>query len=231
MLPSVLIYILLWIWDNRSFDTISRSNRAKLEAREAYMEADFEKAMEAYRNVSSNSLFTEPSARFNLAHSYFQLKQLQNARRYYKRLTQVDDAWLASRAYSQLGVIEATEKDTVEALRYFKEGMRKNPENQIARFNYEFLKKRYSGKVEAEPLKSNVQKKEQTAQTPPSPNLGQEVLKTEEKKDLLTQLQNMKMSEAQAMMILDALKASEIQYLQQQKHRSRKPNDNSKGKW
>lgn len=104
------------------------------------MEADFEKAMEAYRNVSSNSLFTEPSARFNLAHSYFQLKQLQNARRYYKRLTQVDDAWLASRAYSQLGVIEAIEKDTVEALRYFKEGMRKNPENQIARFNYEFLK-------------------------------------------------------------------------------------------
>lgn len=231
MLPSLLIYILLWIWDNRSFDTISRSNRAKLEAREAYREADYKKAMEAYRSVSNNSLFTEPSARLNLAHTYFKLAQLQNARRYYKKLTQVDNHWLASRAYSQLGVIEAIDKDTLEALRYFKEGLRQNPDNQIARFNYEFLKKRFSGKEETRTAKSAPQSKEQTTQNTPAPKAAQEVLKTEEKKELLSRLQTIKMSEAQAMMILDALKASEIQYLQQQKHRSPASNDDSKGKW
>lgn len=231
LLPSLLIYILLWIWDNRSFDTISKSNRAKLEAREAYKEADYKKAMEAYRNVSNNSLFTEPSARLNLAHTYFKLEQLQNARRYYKKLTQVDNHWLASRAYSQLGVIEAIDKDTLEALRNFKEGLRQNPDNQIARFNYEYLKKRFSGKEKTQNDKSTSPKKEQTAQNAPAPKAAQEVLKTEEKKELLSRLQTIKMSEAQAMMILDALKASEIQYLQQQKHHSPASNDDSKGKW
>lgn len=202
-----------------------------MEAQEAYKQADFNKAVEGYRNISNNSLFTEPSARLNLAHTYFQLTQLQNAKRYYKRLAVVDNPWIASRAYSQLGVIEAIDKDTLEALRYFKEGLRKNPDNQIARFNYEYLKKRFSGNDDITPPKNIPQKKEQSAQNAPAPKVGQEVLKTEEKKELLTRLQNIKMSEAQAMMILDALKASEIQYLQQQKHRSSTPDDESKGKW
>lgn len=231
LLPSLLIYILLWGWDNRSFDTISRSNRAKLEAQEAFKEADYDKAMEAYRDVSNNSLFTEPSVRLNLAHTYFKLAQLPKARRYYIKLTQVDNPRLASRAYSQLGVIEAIDKDTLEALYYFKEGLRQNPDNQIARFNYEYLKKRFNGKEEAQPAKTTLQKKEQTEQNAPTLQAGQEVLKTEEKKELLTRLQTIKMSEAQAMMILDALKASEIQYLQQQKHRSPTSNNDSKGKW
>lgn len=231
LLPSLLIYILLWIWDNRSFDTISRSNRAKLEARDAYKEADYGKAMEAYRNVANNSLFTEPSARLNLAHTYFKLAQWQNARRYYKKLTRIDNQWLSSRAYSQLGVIEAIDKDTLEALRCFKEGLRQNPDNEIARFNYEYLKKRFNGKEEAQTAKAGPQKKEQITQNVPTPQAAQEVLKTEEKKELLSRLQTIKMSEAQAMMILDALKASEIQYLQQQKRRSAASNDDSKGKW
>ncbi len=187
--------------------------------------------MEAYRNVSNGSVFTEPSARLNLAHTYFKLQQLQNARRYYKRLTQIDNPVLASRAYAQLGVIEAIDKDTLEALRYLKEGLRQNPDNAIARFNYELLKKSFSGREKTPPPVSAPQNVEQSAPQKTEPREGQEVQKTEEKKDLLTQLQNMKMSEAQAMMILDALKASEIQYLQQQKHRSQKSADNNKGKW
>ncbi|WP_041341377.1 tetratricopeptide repeat protein [Runella slithyformis] len=202
-----------------------------MEAQEAYKEADYDKAMEAYRDVSNNSLFTEPSVRLNLAHTYFKLAQLQKARRYYLKLTQVDNPRLASRAYSQLGVIEAIDRDTLKALRYFKESLRQSPDNQIARFNFEYLKKHFNGKEESQPAKTTTQQKEQTAQNAPALNAAQEVLKTEEKKELLSRLQSIKMSEAQAMMILEALKASEIQYLQQQKHRSLTSDDDSKGKW
>ncbi|MFN8348658.1 MAG: tetratricopeptide repeat protein [Spirosomataceae bacterium] len=232
MIESLLISLLLWIWDNRSFDTISRSNRAKTEGQEAYLEKDYSKALTAYRNISNASLFAEAEARLNLAHTYFQLKQLQNARRYYTRLAKVhNNPMLSSRACNQLGIIETLDKDTVSALRYFKESLRHNPDNQKARYNYELLKKSFSGKEETAKSKPTPQKSEQSPSPVPPPKTSREVQKTEEKKQLLTQLQNMNMSEAQAMMILDALKASEIQYLQQQKHRSTSSNDVSKGKW
>ena len=130
-----------------------------------------------------------------------------------------------------MGTIEVINKDTLAALRYFKESLRQNPDNQKARYNYEFIKKKFSGKERVPKSNPQPQKQEQQSPLTPVPQTAQEVQETEEKKQLLNQLQHMKMSEAQAMMILDALKASEIQYLQQQKHRSISPNDNSKGKW
>ena len=231
MIQSLLFSLLLWIWDNRSFDTISRSNRAKIEGQVAYQERNYPKALEAYQNISNSSLFAEPEARLNLAHAYFQLKQLNNARQYYIRLSKVRNNVLSSRAYNQLGMIETMDKDTLSALRYFKESLRQNPDNQKAQYNYELLKKTFSGKEEVAKTKPAPQKTEPTPTPSPAPKTAQEVQKTEEKKKLLNQLQNMKMSEAQAMMILDALKASEIQYLQQQKHRSSSSNDTNKGKW
>lgn len=233
MVQSLLLSLLLWIWDNRSFDTISRSNRAKTEGRQAYLEKDYSKALEAYQNIATASLFAEPEVRLNLAHAYFQLNQLQDARRYYTRLSKINNHLLASRAYNQLGVVEILDKDTLAALHYFKESLRQNPDNLKAQYNYELIKKTFSGKDRtAKPIPQP----QKTAQSPtpvptPSPQTAQEIQKTEEKKNLLNQLENMQMSEAQAMMILDALKVSEIQYLQQQKHRSTTPNDDSKGKW
>lgn len=235
MVPSLLISLLLWIWDNRSFDTISRSNRAKMEAQEAYTNQDYKKATEAYRDVTSASLFAEPEARLNLAHSYFQLKQLKSARRYYSKLARLKDPFLASKALNQLGIIAVLEKDTLAGLNYLKESLKENPDNQKSRFNYEFLKKKYSGIVPEPKSSPNTTRNETTKETKPtkteSPQVAQEAIKTEQKKDILNRLQNIKMTEVQAMMILDALKASEIQYLQQQKHRSNIPNDDSKGKW
>jgi tetratricopeptide (TPR) repeat protein len=231
MIQSLLFSILLWIWDNRSFDTISRSNRAKIEAKEAYQDKNYERALESYQSIANSSLFAEPEARLNLAHSYFQLKQLKNAERYYLRLSKVKNPFLASRAFNQLGVIETMNKDTLAALQFFRESLRQNPENHKAQYNFELLKKRFKGK-ETTKIPKNTPKKEELAPKPAPPEqISQEAQKTEEKKNLLNKLKNLSMSEAQAMMVLDALKASEIQYLQQQRHRSSAKNDDSKGKW
>jgi tetratricopeptide (TPR) repeat protein len=231
MIQSLLFSILLWIWDNRSFDTISRSNRAKIEAQEAYQEKDYDKALEAYQNIATSSLFAEPEARLNLAHSYFQLKQLKNAERYYLRLSKVKNSILASRAFNQLGMIKTINKDTLTALQFFRESLRQNPDNQKAQYNFELLKKRFSGKETTQTPKASPKQNESVSKPTPPKQITQEAQKTEEKKNLLNKLKNLSMSEAQAMMVLDALKASEIQYLQQQKHRSSANNDDSKGKW
>lgn len=230
MIESLLFSLLLWIWDNRSFDTISRSNRAKIEGQQAYNEKDYQHALEAYQNVSTASLFAEPESRLNLAHTYFQLKQLRNAQKYYAKLSMVSNPFLASRALNQLGVIETMQKDTAQALFYFRQSLRLNPDNDKAQFNYELLKKRYHGKEKATKALTQAPPNVTPKKNEPQPQTEQVAKQTEEKKNLLNQLKNLKMSEEQAMIILESLKASEIQYLQQQRHRTT-ANDDTKGKW
>jgi len=228
MIESLLFSLLLWIWDNRSFDTISRSNRAKVEGQEAYQEKNYERALEAYQNVSSASLFAEPESRLNLAHTYFQLKQLRNAQKYYAKLAHVTNPFLASRALNQLGVIETIEKDTAQALLYFRQSLRLNPDNEKAQYNYELLKRQFHGKEKTQ--KSASQPQKTNAPQPKATPSEQEAKQTEDRKQLLNKLKNLKMTEEQAMMILESMKASEMQYLQQKRQRTT-PTDDSKGKW
>lgn len=228
MIQSLLFSLLLWIWDNRSFDTISRSNRAKVEGQEAYNEKQYKRALEAYQTISTTSLFAEPESRLNLAHTYFQLNQLRNAKKYYTKLAKVSNVFLASRALNQLGIIETLDKDTAQALLYFRQSLRLNPDNDRAQYNFELLKKRFNGK-EKQTRQNIPQQNPEKNQTETEQSKIQ-TQQTEEKKNLLNQLKNLKMSEEQAMIILEAMKASEIQYLQQKRHQST-VKDDSNGKW
>lgn len=223
----LLLSLLLWIWDNRSFNAISRGNDAKIEGERAYQNTNYFGAAAAYREVLAASLFAEPEARLNLAHSYFKLNQLQNAQELYGRLALVKNSKIAAQAQMQLGVIYATQKDTLKALNALKKSLMINADNRLAAYNYELLKKQYSGKI-TEPAAKKPQEQEKPAPKPTNPQEALEAQKSEEKKQILTRLEAMKMTEAQALLILDALKAAEMQYLQQQK---RKTTTENKGKW
>lgn len=225
----LLLSFLLWITDNQSLDAISRGNRARAKGLLAYKNGYYQGANVAYREVLAASVFAEPEVRFNLAHSYFQINQLQNAQRYYARLANVRNITLASRAQMQLGVIEALCKDTLNALRFLQKSLVTNPDNRLAAYNYELLKKQYHGPIPPpNPPEPQLPKNNNIAKTPPPQ--GQEVEKTTEKKELLRRLQSLKMTEAQAIMVLEALKNTEIQYLQQQKRKSTNTAGGS-GKW
>ena len=224
----LLLSFLLWLSDNRSFDNIARGNRARVSSQLAYQNANYLEASIAYRQVLSSSAFAEPEARLNLAHSYFKLNQLQNAQRYYEQLGKLRNASLAARAQMQLGVIYTLRKDTVSALRYFRKSLVTNPENRLAAYNLELLEKQYSGAMPSpKPPAPQAQKSKAVAPSPP-PQQSAEVQKSEDKKELLARLKNLDMDEAQALMLLNALKNSEIQYLQQQK---RKTTNTNRGKW
>jgi len=222
----LLLSFLLWLSDNRSFDNIARGNRAKVAGQLAYQNANYLEASTAYRAVLSASTFAEPEARLNLAHSYFKLNQLQNAQRYYARLANIRNAPLAARAQMQLGVIYALRKDTVSALRYFQKSLVTNPDNRLAAYNLELLKKKYRGSIPS-PKPPAPQEQKNKVVAPPSQH-SLEVQKSQDRKELLTRLKNLDMNEAQALMLLDALKNTDVQYLQQQK---RKTTNNNRGKW
>ena len=226
-MTSVLISVILWIWDNRSFDAILKGNRAKIEAQTAFRNKNYQAAIVSYEAVINASLFVEPEARLNLAHAYFMAKQEKKALKLYDRLGKLKNKTLASEAETQIGNIYVQRKDTALALNSFKKALLLNEENKIARFNYEVLKNEFSGN-ELKPQKDMVQNqtKSQSMESEVA-NVAQ--IQTEQKKDVLKRLKNMKMTEEQAIALLEVIRTTEIDYLQNRKIKVKPTKD--KGEW
>ena len=45
----LILSVLLWLWDNRSFDKISQNNVARMEAMQAYEAGHYDRAAERYK--------------------------------------------------------------------------------------------------------------------------------------------------------------------------------------
>lgn len=222
---TFLISIVLWIWDNRSFDSIIKANSAKIEAQAAFENKNYDLAIQRYEEVVNASFFVEPEARLNLAHAYWMAKNEKKAIELYRRLSKIKNQNIASESNSQLGIIYVSKKDTAAALAYFKKALVQNEYNQIARFDYELLKAKYSGiqKNEVEQLKPQPKENLQTEQA------KQDAQKSDKKNQMLERLKSIKMTEKQALALLEVVKNEEVEYLLRRKLKVAKTDE--KGRW
>ena len=222
-MTAFLLYLLLWIWDNRSYDAISQSNRTMAQAEQAYQDQQYDLAADLYYSITYGSIFTEPAARLNLAHAYYQAGRLDEAQRHYQLLDHIRDRQVASRANVQMAMIAVNRQDTAQALDRLVTALRQDQENLTARYNYEILKKTYSGSTP--PRKPQPEQppspREETkdAQASPPPQEGRSPELAEQREQLLQQLRQLRMSEEQARSILDAMKTNEMQYIYQLRRR------------
>lgn len=219
---ALLLYLLLLLWDNRTFDAITKTNERKIGAEMAFKKKQFVNASKLYHQITYGSVFSDPAARLNMAHSYYQAGQLKDALYQYKLLDHVKDKTIASVANCQVALILVSKKDTATALEKLKTSLRLEPRNTVARANYIILKSHFSG-VE-QPSKSSPDSrmaKNEASQNKPTPSKSQpkpEGLEQEEaakREQLLRSLKSMNMSEEQARLILDAMKSNESQYIYQ----------------
>ena len=173
------------------------------------------------RAVAYGSLFAEPASRLYLAHSYFNLDSLRKSPATVCSLVQVDDPEIASRANTQLAVLATlTKQDTLAALNYLKTALRLAPSNEKARFDYELLKKTFSGKAPDSPADPPpLEKQAPPPPAPVAPSAQQALDLAQEREDLLQSLRRLHMSEEQARSILDAMKTNETQYIYQLRRR------------
>lgn len=220
-MTTLILYALLWIWDHRTFDSITKANERKVIAEKAYHDKNFRDAAHVYDQIAYGSVFSEPAARLNLAHAYYQNAEPDKALKQYRLLDDIDDHTIASIANCQIGLIEIFKKDTANALNSLKTALRLEPGNELARSNYIILKNSFSGKElpsETGAPKKQVQNQlaDQAAPTPPeAQKQQQEVEESVKKEQLLNSLRAMNMSEEQARTILDAMKSNESQYIYQ----------------
>jgi tetratricopeptide (TPR) repeat protein len=165
-----------------------------------------------YQILATQSFFTPPEVTLNLANSLFEVNDTLAARRKYTQLVSLKEPLLASTTFSQLGIIFCHEKDTARALALFKEALILKPDNEIARFNYELLKRLYQPKQKKLPNVPNPLKNQQIPQRQTSEE-QKEIAKDNSQKELLKTLKNYGLTPEKAKTILDGMKNSEIQYL------------------
>ncbi|MGK7388910.1 MAG: tetratricopeptide repeat protein, partial [Candidatus Cyclobacteriaceae bacterium M2_1C_046] len=136
-----LIIAILLLAPVNDINRIAKKNELKKEAKVAYENGDYKKAIETYHFLLDSMGVDEDAIRLNLANAYYNSADTTSAVSYYDQLTASDNNNIASVAYQQRGIIKNKQKKHKPALEDFKLALRKDPYNEAARYNYELLKK------------------------------------------------------------------------------------------
>ncbi len=189
---------------------VEEKNMLKTEFRKLYQTADYEKAILKYRELEDISFLIEPEMRINVANAYFQTGDTLNARKNYQKALNYGNTYINSASLNQLGILAVRTGDSLRALQLFRQAIETEPENNSARYNFEWIRKKYD---------------------PPSPppsdrekdmsNQGR-VEVSEEKEDLLDPYRSQKISREKALQLLDNLKNSENKKLKKTKNSNSK---------
>lgn len=145
-------------------DNISKTNELKKEAEIAYKKKDYVKAAGIYSDLFNKYKIKDDNAGLNYAHSLLLAGEAEAAEKQYKNLIASTDKQVKSIANQQLGNTAAKNNNYKEALDYYKEALKADPENEDARFNVELMKKKLKENPPQQDDKQNQDKKEQDKQ-------------------------------------------------------------------
>ncbi|MFT4031378.1 MAG: hypothetical protein QM669_03085 [Siphonobacter sp.] len=201
------IKIAIWITSLASPAQIIQRNQAKVIADKAYQEHRYTEAITYYTFLEQTQLMPEPEVILNLAHSAFANKDTALAKKQYARLTRVPNKYIASTALNQLGILSCMSGDSSRAEQQFLLALESNPDNDRARYNYEWLlQQRPPHRTPPPPAKSP---------NTPSASATAEVQASTRREQVLKSLKQYNLTEEQALRLLEASRNQEIQYLQQ----------------
>lgn len=142
---------------------IAKVNSAKTEARKAYMDGDYQKAVSVYTYLTDTLDVREDEVMVNLANAYFQVKDTANAISVYQSLTASPKSHIRSKAQQQLGILHHRQGKLEEALANFKEAIKADNANVDAKYNYEMLKKKLDEEKKKQEEKDRNKPKEPSA--------------------------------------------------------------------
>jgi hypothetical protein len=146
---------------------ISKINRAKAKAKDAFQAGEYQKAATLYTYLIDSLGVQEDEVLLNRAHAYYLQKDTAHAQSDYQALAQSSKNAIASKADLHLGLIANQNKKSEQALNLFKQAIKADPTNEEARYNYEMLKKKLDAKKKEEE-KKNKDKNDKNKKQEPS---------------------------------------------------------------
>lgn len=156
----LLLFTLLILFQTGEnwFTRIARTNELKEEAQEAFEAGNYPVAAEKYRTLIDSFEINSDPVRLNYANSLYKIGKEKEADGVYRELAaNGTDKSIRSLAYQQLGVMATKGQNLQDAVTYFKQSLKADYENEMARYNYELAKKRLQNQQEQEQQNQNEQ--------------------------------------------------------------------------
>lgn len=237
---QIILYILVWVLDNTSYQKVSARNKAEVDGESAFYQKNYQLAAVQYKKVSSNSFAPKPEVLMNTAHALFEAKDTLNARKIYNKLSKIDDVTIASVSNQQLGYLACQRGDTAKAVDFFKTALMIKPDNEQARFDYELAKKLYRPKNKDNNQKPPPKKEEDPKDKKDKDQQGdkskneqskQETQKNDSQQKMLKTLKDYGLTPEKAKMILEAMKNNDTQYIQQRQNALHKKESSISQSW
>ncbi|PZX50632.1 hypothetical protein LV84_03943 [Algoriphagus ratkowskyi] len=122
-----------------SWTRVSRLNSAIDLAAESYATAEYEQSITNHLVLVDEFGVTSPALDYNLGLSSQYAEKLEEASGYFDKASIASDKILASFAFNQGGVLLGNKKEYEPALSKFKSALIRDPNNEVARHNYELL--------------------------------------------------------------------------------------------
>ncbi|GAB3805595.1 hypothetical protein GCM10028819_39130 [Spirosoma humi] len=230
-----MIYLFITVWllwgELLPVSPISRNNQMRQEAQAAYQAGQYTHALSLYTSLSRATTTIDPAVRLNLGHTLFKLNQFTKAKPQYETLLQSDRADLRTAAATQLGVIACLEHDSATALSLFRQALLENADNESARYNFELIKKYFSGKKPDPTTKPREADKRPQQVNKPRPAGGQQVERSARQDELLRRFQRLNLNEEQALQLLDAMQSDDLPYALTRSARRAKKQAASENRW
>ncbi len=122
-----------------SWTRVSRLNEAIDLAAESYAKAEYEQSITNHQILIDEFGYASPELDYNLGLSNQYAEKVDEASGYFDKASIAPNKILASFAYNQGGVILGDKKEYEPALSKFKSALIQDPNNEVARHNYELL--------------------------------------------------------------------------------------------
>jgi tetratricopeptide (TPR) repeat protein len=184
-------------------DQIGRNNRARKEGEEAFRQGKYREAVIQFAYLTKQATPTDAVVWLNLGHAYFAMGNFAEARKAYGNYVPMASETSAAVAYTQLGVMAGMARDTTGALKLFQQALLTDPDNEPARYNFELLKKQFSGRTKAS-------RKPKPKPKPTPQQQEQEVVRSPRQEQVLRRLRNLNMTEEQANQLLNAMREDDL---------------------
>ncbi|WP_339703098.1 hypothetical protein [Algoriphagus aquimarinus] len=122
-----------------SWTRVSRLNSAIDLAGESYAKAEYEQSITNHQVLIDEFGYASPELDYNLGLSNQYAEKVDEAVGYYDKASIAPNKMLASFAFNQGGVLLGNKKEYEPALSKFKSALIQDPNNEVARHNYELL--------------------------------------------------------------------------------------------
>lgn len=143
--------------------TLSGEDGLLNQAELAYANGSYTESVQLYRQALRKYPEKSTQIRFNIAQCYSMMDSTLDAVQNYEQATRSADAELASKAFNNLGEINAEVDNLEKAKDQFMRALNRNPENENARYNFELALRRLEA---ARPDKPEPQEQQQDEEPP-----------------------------------------------------------------